>query len=112
MRALAQSQRPGVEIAFGLLRAAGMFLPDAVRLGRPAGVTARELALLFVRLGFTAFGGPAAHVALMEHEVVTRRRWLSSERFLDLLGVANLIPGPSSTELAILIGYEQAGWLG
>jgi chromate transporter len=71
-----------------------------------------ELALLFLRLGFTAFGGPAAHVAIMEDEILRRRRWVSSERFLDLLGVANLIPGPSSTELAILIGYEQAGWLG
>jgi chromate transporter len=71
-----------------------------------------ELALLFLRLGFTAFGGPAAHIAIMENEVVRRRRWLSSERFLDLLGVANLIPGPSSTELAIFVGYEQAGWIG
>jgi chromate transporter len=71
-----------------------------------------ELALLFLRLGFTAFGGPAAHIAIMENEVVRRRRWLSSERFLDLLGASNLIPGPSSTELAIFIGYEQAGWLG
>jgi chromate transporter len=71
-----------------------------------------DVALLFLRLGFTAFGGPAAHVAIMENEVVRRRRWLSSERFLDLLGAANLIPGPSSTELAIFIGYEQAGWPG
>jgi chromate transporter len=71
-----------------------------------------ELALFFLRLGFTAFGGPAAHVAIMENEVVRRRRWLSPEKFLDLLGAANLIPGPSSTELAIFIGYEQAGWLG
>jgi chromate transporter len=71
-----------------------------------------ELALVFLRLGFTAFGGPAAHIAIMENEFVRRRPWLSSERFLDLLGAANLIPGPSSTELAIFIGYEQAGWLG
>lgn len=70
------------------------------------------VALLFLRLGFTAFGGPAAHIAIMETEVVQRRRWLSSERFLDLLGASNLIPGPSSTELAIFIGYEQAGWAG
>jgi chromate transporter len=74
--------------------------------------TLGELAVLFLRLGFTAFGGPAAHVAIMEDEVVRRRRWLSSERFLDLFGAANLIPGPSSTELAIFIGYEQAGWRG
>jgi chromate transporter len=71
-----------------------------------------EVSLLFLRLGLTAFGGPAAHIAIMEDEVVRRRRWLSSEKFLDLLGAANLIPGPSSTELAIFIGYEQAGWPG
>src|SRR6202050_4598791 len=70
------------------------------------------LAVLFLRLGFTAFGGPAAHIAVMENEVVRRRRWLSPERFLDLLGASNLIPGPSSTELSIFIGYERAGWLG
>jgi chromate transporter len=74
--------------------------------------TLGEIALLFLRLGCTAFGGPAAHVAIMQHEVVERRRWLSSERFLDLLGATNLIPGPSSTELAIFIGYDQAGWRG
>lgn len=74
--------------------------------------TLPELARLFLRLGFTAFGGPAAHIAIMEDEVVRRRRWLTSERFLDLLGASNLIPGPSSTELAIFIGYEQAGWRG
>jgi chromate transporter len=71
-----------------------------------------DLAGLFLRLGVTAFGGPAAHIALMENEVVRRRRWLSSERFLDLLGAANLIPGPSSTELALFIGYDKAGWRG
>lgn len=71
-----------------------------------------QVALLFLRLGLTAFGGPAAHIAVMENEVVRRRRWLSSERFLDLLGASNLIPGPSSTELAIFIGFEQAGWAG
>jgi len=82
----------------------------------PSPATARtslsDLARLFLRLGFTAFGGPAAHIAIMENEVVRRRRWLSSERFLDLFGASNLIPGRSSTELAIFIGYEQAGWLG
>jgi chromate transporter len=71
-----------------------------------------ELAAVFLRLGLTAFGGPAAHVALMEAEVVRRRRWISSERFLDLFGAANLLPGPSSSELAIFIGYERAGLLG
>lgn len=68
-----------------------------------------EVALLFLRLGLTAFGGPAAHIAMMEDEVVVRRRWLSHERFLDMMGAANLIPGPSSSELAVFIGYEQAG---
>jgi chromate transporter len=70
------------------------------------------LAALFLRLGCTAFGGPAAHIALMEREVVRRRRWLTPERFLDLLGAANLIPGPSSSELALYIGHERAGGAG
>jgi chromate transporter len=65
-----------------------------------------------LRLGLTAFGGPAAHIAMMEQEVVRRRAWLSREEFLDLLGAANLIPGPSSTELALFIGYRRAGWTG
>ncbi|WNG49724.1 chromate efflux transporter [Archangium minus] len=72
----------------------------------------RELALLFLRLGTTAFGGPAAHIAMMEDEVVRRRQWLTREEFLDLLGAANLIPGPNSTELAIHIGHRRAGWSG
>ena len=71
-----------------------------------------ELALLFLRLGTTAFGGPAAHIAMMEDEVVRRRRWLSREAFLDYLGATNLIPGPNSTELAIHIGHARAGWPG
>ncbi|HEX8995482.1 MAG TPA: chromate efflux transporter [Ktedonobacterales bacterium] len=72
----------------------------------------REVVGYFLRLGFTAFGGPAAHIAMMRDEVVRRRRWISDQRFLDLLGVINLIPGPNSTELAIYLGYERAGWLG
>jgi chromate transporter len=71
-----------------------------------------ELALVFLRMGATAFGGPSAHIAFMESELVRRRGWLTHERFLDLLGAANLIPGPSSTELAIFIGFERAGWIG
>lgn len=71
-----------------------------------------SLALLFLRLGTTAFGGPAAHVAMMEDEVVRRRKWMTRDEFLDLLGAANLIPGPNSTELAIHIGHRQAGWPG
>ncbi len=66
-----------------------------------------ELAALFLRLGATAFGGPAAHVAMMHDEVVRRRRWLSEERFLDLVSATSLIPGPNSTELAIHIGWER-----
>ena len=71
-----------------------------------------EIALLFLKLGTTAFGGPAAHIAMMEDEVVRRRRWLTSEEFLDYIGATNLIPGPNSTELAIHIGFARAGWPG
>ena len=71
-----------------------------------------EVAILFLRLGLTAFGGPAAHIAIMEDEVVRRRRWITQEKFLDLLGAVNLIPGPNSTEMAIYLGYLRAGWLG
>jgi chromate transporter len=70
------------------------------------------LALLFLKLGTIGFGGPAAHIAMMEDEVVRRRRWLSREEFLDLLGATNLIPGPNSTEMAIHIGHRKAGWIG
>jgi len=72
----------------------------------------REIAWLFLKLGTIAFGGPAAHIAMMEDEVVRRRRWISREDFLDLLGASNLIPGPNSTELAIHIGHQKAGWPG
>jgi chromate transporter len=72
----------------------------------------RELALLFLKLGTVAFGGPAAHIAMMEDEVVRRRRWLSRDAFLDYVGATNLIPGPNSTELAIHIGHARAGWRG
>ena len=72
----------------------------------------RELAAVFLRLGAIAFGGPAAHIAMMDNEVVNRRQWMSREKLLDLLGITNLIPGPNSTELAIHIGYERAGWRG
>src|SRR5215470_2262219 len=77
---------------------------DSVSLG--------QLASLFLKLGSTAFGGPAGHIALMEDEVVRRRRWLTRDEFLDLLGATNLIPGPNSTEMAIHIGRRQAGWPG
>nr|WP_242033586.1 chromate efflux transporter [Phormidium sp. FACHB-592] len=71
-----------------------------------------ELATVFLRLGTIAFGGPAAHIAMMDEVVVKQRQWVSREKLLDLLGVTNLLPGPSSTELAIHIGYERAGWRG
>nr|WP_199322095.1 chromate efflux transporter [Leptolyngbya sp. FACHB-321] len=71
-----------------------------------------ELATVFLRLGTIAFGGPAAHIAMMDEAVVKQRQWMSREKLLDLLGVTNLLPGPSSTELAIHIGYERAGWRG
>jgi chromate transporter len=71
-----------------------------------------EVAWFFFRLGWTAFGGPAAHIAMMRQELVQRRHWLSDERFVDLWGISNLIPGPTSTELAIYLGYQRAGWLG
>jgi chromate transporter len=79
---------------------------------RAAQASLTDLALLFLRLGTTAFGGPAAHIAIMEDEVVRRRRWLSREKFLDLLGATNLIPGPNSTEMAIHIGHQKRGWPG
>ena len=72
----------------------------------------RELAALFLRLGVTAFGGPAAHIAMMRDEVVDRRRWLSDKEFLDLVAATNLIPGPNSTELAIHLGYRRGGLAG
>jgi chromate transporter len=72
----------------------------------------RELSLLFLKLGTIGFGGPAAHIAMMEDEVVRRRRWLTHDEFLDLLGATDLIPGPNSTEMAIHIGHRRAGWKG
>ncbi|CAG0929977.1 putative chromate transport protein [Thermoflexales bacterium] len=71
-----------------------------------------EVALVFLKLGTLAFGGPAAHIGLLRDEVVRRRRWLSDQEFLDLLGAANLIPGPNSTEMTIFLGAQRAGWRG
>ena len=72
----------------------------------------KELAGLFLKLGLTAFGGPAAHISMMQKEVVDRRKWMDHSHFLDLIGATNLIPGPNSTEMAIHIGRERAGWKG
>lgn len=71
-----------------------------------------EVAALFLKLGLTAFGGPAAHIALMHDEVVKQRKWLDDQQFLDLLGATNLIPGPNSTEMVIHISFLRAGWAG
>ena len=71
-----------------------------------------ELATVFLKLGTITFGGPAAHIAMIEAEVVTRRSWMTQEKLLELFGLTNLIPGPNSTELAMQIGYDRAGWRG
>src|ERR1700733_6837183 len=72
----------------------------------------KEIAWLFLKLGTTAFGGPAAHIAMMRQEVVVKKQWLTEQHFLDLIGATNLIPGPNSTEMAIHIGHERGGWKG
>ncbi len=72
----------------------------------------RELSLLFLKLGAISFGGPAAHIALIEAEIVHKRKWVTRQQFLDMLGAANLIPGPTSTEMAITTGFVRAGWAG
>jgi chromate transporter len=72
----------------------------------------RELAALFLKLGAISFGGPAAHIALIESEIVRKRQWVTRQEFLDMVGAANLIPGPTSTELAINVGFVRAGWVG
>jgi chromate transporter len=71
-----------------------------------------EVAKLFLKLGSTAFGGPAAHIAMMHDETVNKRKWVNDQEFLDLIGATNLIPGPNSTEMAIHIGFLRAGWRG
>lgn len=85
---------------------------SAAQAGQPVEHRLRQLAGLFLKLGTVAFGGPAAHIAMMEHEVVRRRGWLTHAEFLDYLGATNLIPGPNSTEMAIHIGHARAGWAG
>ncbi|MBS1528198.1 MAG: chromate transporter, partial [Bacteroidetes bacterium] len=72
----------------------------------------KEVAQVFLKLGFLGFGGPAVHIAMMEEEVVRKRQWMTHEHFLDLIGATNLIPGPNSTEMALHCGKERAGWKG
>ncbi len=72
----------------------------------------KELAAVFFKLGIIGFGGPAAHIAMMGQEVVSKRKWMTREHFLDLIGATNLIPGPNSTEMAMHCGYHRAGWIG
>ncbi|MEM9548055.1 MAG: chromate efflux transporter [Bacteroidota bacterium] len=72
----------------------------------------KEVAKLFFKLGCIAFGGPASHIAMMEDEVVSKRKWMTRQHFLDLIGATNLIPGPNSTEMTMHCGYERAGWKG
>jgi len=78
----------------------------------PLGERLRGLLMLFLKLGAISFGGPAAAIALMEDEVVRKRQWITRQRFLDMLGLTNLIPGPNSTEMAISVGFARAGWAG
>ncbi len=75
-------------------------------------VDLKNIAKLFLKLGVISFGGPSAHIAMMQEEVVRKRKWLTEQHFLDLIGATNLIPGPNSTEMAIHIGHEKAGWKG
>lgn len=72
----------------------------------------KEIAKLFLKLGIIGFGGPAVHIAMMQDEVVVKKKWLTEQHFLDLIGATNLIPGPNSTEMAIHIGHEKGGWKG
>src|ERR1700689_1388683 len=106
-----------LDLIFLLIVGSGTLLSMIASPARPTGTsndqpTLAELALVFLKLGTTAFGGPAAHIAMMEDEFVRRRAWLTREQFLDLVGAAGLIPGPTSTEVAIYVGYRRAGWRG
>ncbi len=72
----------------------------------------KEIALVFFKMGLIAFGGPAAHIAMMEQEIVEKRKWITPQHFLDLIGATNLIPGPNSTEMTMHCGHERGGWAG
>ncbi len=98
-----------IDVAGGVIYTAAVMRQN---MDAPLSQRLKEVAGLFLKLGFTAFGGPAAHIAMMHGEVVKRRQWLTDEEFLDLVGATNLIPGPNSTEMAIHIGMRRAGWRG
>jgi len=85
---------------------------NSIAIQSPLSERLRALAVLFLKLGTIGFGGPAAHIALMEEEVVRKRQWVTRQQFLDMLGLTNLIPGPNSTEMAINLGFARAGWAG
>jgi chromate transporter len=84
--------------------------PESIPHSHPDGLA--EIARVALKLGLTAFGGPAAHIAMLREETVVRRKWLTDAYFLDLVGATNLIPGPNSTEMVIHVGYLRAGWRG
>ncbi len=86
--------------------------PATIGLEGPLSERLRAVAVLFLKLGTISFGGPAAHIALMEDEVVRKRQWVTRQQYLDMLGLTNLIPGPNSTEMAINVGFVRAGWAG
>ena len=106
-----------LDLIFLLIVGSGTLLSMIASPARPTGTsndqpTLAELALVFLKLGTTAFGGPAAHIAMMEDEFVRKRHWITEAEFLDRLAAASLIPGPSSTEVAIFIGQAKQGWAG
>jgi chromate transporter len=72
----------------------------------------KEVFFLFFKLGCIAFGGPAAHISIMENEVVTKRKWMTRQHFLDMVGATNLVPGPNSTQMTMHCGHVRGGWLG
>lgn len=72
----------------------------------------KEISMVFLKLGFLAFGGPAAHISMMDEEIIEKRKWISREKFVDFIGASNLIPGPNSTELVIYLGSQRGGTLG
>jgi chromate transporter len=99
------------EDALSTIEPANEMAPDAAVAAEQPGAL-REVAALMFRLGWTAFGGPAAHIAMLRAEVVKRRRWMTEQRFLDMIGAANLVPGPTSTQTVMHSSYARAGWPG